>query len=351
MRQDLDIIKNSIRKAIDIVDDLLALGKIGYYQPSLINFKNVYDNFAKSAPFTALKSRVLSVEFIEEFCDNIPEIMGSEQHLKEMLLNLMIYAFEAAGENGKIKIALEPEVHEQSFGNFETIEKGKYLVFSIRYSGKPLTDEEISRFFEPFFLKQHFNYSQGSGLGLALVYGVIKEHKGFVDVISESENINVIKIYLPIADATYTAPLKQQIVADLSKSDSLFGTETVLIVDDSDEERRTIARYLRTYGYKTIMAPDGKSAIEIVSASQKGESAKIDIMLLDMIMADNFDGLDVYKKILEIDPRQKAVIMSGFAGTERIKEAMKLGANAYLQKPFEEKELVRAVRKVLDEGS
>jgi PAS domain S-box-containing protein len=350
MRQDLEIMKNSIRKAIDIVNDLLALGRIGSYQPSRFNFKTFYSQFIKSAPFMALRNNMLMTDFIEELPDAIPDISGSEKHLQEMFINLMLHAFEAAGENGKIKLAVTVEEHTSPSGGFETIEKGKYLVISTMYSSKPMTEEEISRLFEPFFVKQHFKYSQGSGLGLAVVYGVIKEHKGFVDVIAGKENGNEIKIYLPISDADYVPSSTHTGTTTVSPQfDNLHGNEVVLIVDDSEEERRTVARYLRSLGYETLLAPNGKVALEILASSKKGETPPIDIILIDMIMGDSLDGLETYKKILEISPNQKAIITSGFAITERIKEAMRLGVGAYLQKPLEETELARTIRQVLDE--
>ncbi len=343
MKQDLEIIKNSVRKAIDVVNDLLALGRIGSYQASHFNFKDFYNQFVKSAPFMALRNNMLMVNFEEEVPDTLPDIDGSEKHLQEMLINLMLHAFEAAGETGQVKIRVSTEEHLQPFGNFETIEKGKYLVISTEYTSKPMNEEEVSRLFEPFFVRQHFNYSTGSGLGLAVVYGVIKEHKGFVDVIS-AKNSNEIRIYLPISGEAYLASIKEV----STTKDNLQGNETILIVDDNEEERRNAARYLRSLGYKTLLAPNGKVALEMLASSKQGDILQIDIALIDMIMADSFDGLETYKRMLAINPNQKAIIMSGFAITDRIKEAIRLGVGAYLQKPFEEDELASAIRQVLD---
>jgi len=120
------------------------------------------------------------------------------------------------------------------------------------------------------------------------------------------------------------------------------------VVDDDHELRRTATAYLRSMGYKVIAAQNGNEAVELLKKSMESKEQPFDLVVLDMIMADGFDGLDTYKALLGINPRQKAVIASGFAGTERIKKAMQLGVGQCLLKPYEYEDLAKAIRKELD---
>ena len=148
-------------------------------------------------------------------------------------------------------------------------------------------------------------------------------------------------IYFPVSG---TLPEVREQLASLD----FRGNETVLVVDDNEEQRRIVARWLRTSGYKVLTAHNGQVAIELFDSVARTQGSAIDLVLLDMIMADDFDGLDTYKKMLELNPRQKAIMVSGFTATDRIKEALKLGVGQYIQKPYDFEDLGRAVRRELD---
>jgi len=124
--------------------------------------------------------------------------------------------------------------------------------------------------------------------------------------------------------------------------------ETILVVDDDEEQRQTVVRWLRSHGYKVMAAPNGQAAFKIFQTEISSLEAPIDLILLDMIMADEWDGLDTYRNILAINPAQKAIIISGFTITDRIKKALHLGAGQYLQKPYTLEDLGKAVRLELD---
>jgi CheY-like chemotaxis protein len=200
--------------------------------------------------------------------------------------------------------------------------------------------------FEPFYAGDKARSQKRSGLELAVVYAVIKEHKGFIDVRALPERGSDFIVYFPVSMAGQAGALPES--HEHPDHPDYRGNETVLVVDDDEDQRRIVARWLRTSGYKVLTAHNGHAAIELLDSAARAQGPAIDLVLLDMIMADDFDGLDTYKKMLEFNPRQKAIMVSGFAATDRIKEALKLGVGQYIQKPYDFDNLGRAIRRELD---
>jgi CheY-like chemotaxis protein len=194
---------------------------------------------------------------------------------------------------------------------------------------------DLGRVFEPFYTKKELGRS-GSGLGLAVVYGVVHDHKGRIDVQTELGRGTEFTLYFPITMETL-------LESDKDTKD-YHGNETVLVVDDLGTQRQLAVRLLSSLGYQVKAVENGRAAV-----SYLGENA-VDILVLDMIMEDGFDGLDTYNVIAQIRPGQKAVIASGFSETERVKEAQRLGAGQFVKKPYTLHGLGKAVREELDKS-
>ena len=177
----------------------------------------------------------------------------------------------------------------------------------------------------------------GSGLGLAVVYGVIHDHKGYVDVKTEVGQGSDFILYFPTTTASHMQADEQ--------GQNWRGTETVLVVDDLAVQRELASKLLHSLGYQVATVEDGHAAVEYL------QKQPADILVLDMIMADEFDGLDTYREIAKISPGQKAVIASGFSETERVKEAQELGAGVFVKKPYTLKSLGQAIRSELDQDT
>jgi len=175
----------------------------------------------------------------------------------------------------------------------------------------------------------------GSGLGLAVVYGVIQDHYGYIDVQSVPQKGTTFTIHLPL---NKRAP-KPEVVPF---SGPLRGTEKVLVVDDIQEQRELAQSFLKILGYKVKGAATGEQAIK----SLRNDDA--DIVIIDMILGDGIDGLETYKRILDFKPKQKAIVVSGFAQDNRVQAIQKLGAGSYVQKPYTLDILGKTVRKELD---
>ncbi|MCP4689693.1 MAG: response regulator, partial [Desulfobacterales bacterium] len=191
--------------------------------------------------------------------------------------------------------------------------------------------------FEPFYTKKVMGRS-GTGLGMAVVWGTVKDHKGYIDIQSEEGRGARFTLYFPITEEE--SPMEP---ATVSMDDFMGRGETIVAVDDVEEQRIILSKILKTLNYSAKMFSDGAEAAEYM----KTRSA--DLLILDMIMDPGIDGLETYKRILQRRPGQKAILVSGFSETERVREAQELGAGAYVKKPYMLKTIGPVIREALDQ--
>ncbi len=342
IRADLEIIKNSARKALDVIRDLLTLGRTGNTPMKALDLNQVVEASLKSmASMTAMELAPL-VKLDLRLAPEPGKIMGSERHLREMVANLVLNAYATMPNGGRLQLSTASERLTAPLEGYETVPPGSYAVLHALDTGMGFAEDDINRMFEPFHIKKKMHLQTGTGLGLAVVYAVVKEHNGFINIRSAPGEGTDFTVYLPLAGA---AAGKAE--APPAVTPECRGSETILLVDDDEEQRRFAARWLRSQGYQVLAAANGPAAIELHAATLAGDK-NVDLLVVDMIMADEMDGLDTYRGILANNPRQRAIMVSGFAVTARIKEAFKLGAGQYLQKPYSLDELGRLVRQELD---
>jgi CheY-like chemotaxis protein len=180
----------------------------------------------------------------------------------------------------------------------------------------------------------------GTGLGLAVVWGTVKDHQGYINVHSEEGQGSTFTLYFPVTrEEIPIAPISRPVTEYLGQGESL------LIVDDVKGQRDLAEELLQKLHYRTMTVSSGEEALIYL------KDHTVDLVLLDMIMEPGMDGLDTYKKILEIHPRQKAIVVSGFSESERVRAAQNLGAGSYVKKPYVLEKLGLAVRKELDRVS
>ena len=163
----------------------------------------------------------------------------------------------------------------------------------------------------------------GTGLGMAVVWGTVKDHRGYIDFKSKLQEGTTFILYFPVTRKELDSGRE-----NLPMAAYMGNGESVLIVDDIKEQRDIASMILTQLGYKTTTAASGEDAVQYL------KNNKVDLVVLDMIMEPGMDGLDTYKKIIEIHPGQKTIIASGFSETDRVKKAQKLGAGQYIKKPY-----------------
>jgi CheY-like chemotaxis protein len=198
-------------------------------------------------------------------------------------------------------------------------------------------DSEIQEhIFEPFYTTK--DVDKGTGLGLAMVYGIVKNHNGFISCTSDPGEGTTFKIYLP------TLEREVQVVDEKeSRAPIMRGSETILLVDDEELIRDLVVQVLGESGYTVITASDGKSGVELYGKQQ----AQIDLVILDLIMPE-MGGRECLEELLKIDPQARVLIASGYALDGPAIEAIKTGARGHISKPYDIKEMLRVIRDVLD---
>lgn len=342
LRQDLAMIQNSAQKAIDILGNLLTLGRMGDFSMEPLKINSVIEDFVNSTTFKIKQQKSPLVELKIELDQQIPPILGCKQYLSELIDNLTSSAYSSIVSPSTVKIITQFEEIKELIYGFEIVEAGEYVVLKVADTGRAMDAEEINRFFEPFAdATKTGDRHRDNGLGTAVAYAIIKGHKGIIDIQSSPEKGTEIVIYFPAYAGPAQLPKEQEHI-------DVQGVETILIVDDDEDLRKTAAGYLRSIGYKVIGAGNGGEAIECFRKAAQNPGQTIDLLVLDMIMTDSIDGLDTYKAILQFNPHQKAIMASGFSITERIHQAMQLGAGQCLLKPYDYEDLAKAVRTELD---
>jgi two-component system, cell cycle sensor histidine kinase and response regulator CckA len=265
-------------------------------------------------------------------------IHGSSVHLGKALFNLASNASEAMPNGGTLTIRTFNQYLERPIRGYDEVKKGDYAVLSVSDSGEGISDADLMRIFEPFYTKKVMGRS-GTGLGLAVVWGTVKDHRGYITVQSEEGKGSTFTLYFPVTREGIT---KEEVTVAISKY--MGKGETILVVDDLKGQRDLAEEMLKKLHYRVTTASSGEEALAYLKARQ------VDLLVLDMIMDPGMDGLDTYKKILEIRPGQKAVIVSGFSESDRVSSAQALGAGVYVKKPYIIEKLGMAVRKELDRG-
>jgi PAS domain S-box-containing protein len=333
---DIMKIKKSAERAADVVQDLLTLARRGRYELAPVSMTYIVESYLNSPEFAVLKSRHPDVTIMTELNADVPMAYGSESHLLKVIMNLIINAMDAMIQSGELRLKLEHGYVDRLAGGFDNIVAGDYIIFTVCDTGMGIDQGDLKHIFEPFYSKKKMGRS-GSGLGLSIVYGIVKDHNGYIDVISEVGEGSDFVIYLPVVEVE--SKPKEQPVIDIR------GSEKILVVDDMEEQRELAATLLSSLGYDVKTAGSGREAVDYI------KTADVDLVVLDMIMEEGFDGLDTYREIIKFKPGQKAVIASGFSETDRVKEAERLGVGEYIRKPYNMQILGRAIREVLQQDN
>jgi CheY-like chemotaxis protein len=247
-------------------------------------------------------------------------------------MNLVSNAAEAMPEGGEISISTENQYIDRPVTGYDHVEEGDYVVLKVSDTGVGISKKDMDRIFEPFYTKKVMGRS-GTGLGMTVVWGTVKDHNGYIDVKSAKGKGTTFTLYFPVTRKEL--PKDKALV---SIEDYMGKGESVLVIDDVKEQREIASKILKKLGYSVTSVSSGEEAVDYL----KENSA--DLLVLDMMMDPGIDGYETYKKILEFHPKQKAIIVSGFAETKRVKEAQRLGAGAYVKKPFLLRKIGLAVR-------
>ncbi len=332
LKQPIMTIHQSGQKAAAIVQDLLTLARRGVSVREVIDFNQVIEQYLNSPEHQKIMEYHPGVGVVSRLESNLLNIVGSPVHLSKTIMNLVSNAAEAMPSGGRIRIVTETRYIDKSLKAYDTVEEGDYVTLQVLDDGVGISPEDIERIFEPFYTKKTMGRS-GTGLGMAVVWGTVKDHNGYIDVQSDLGEGTTFTLYFPITRQEVAAE-KPKISTDKYKGQG----ESILIIDDIKVQREIASEMLKKLGYNVISVPSGEEALRYMT-----ENAA-DLLVLDMIMNPGIDGLETYKRILQVHPEQKAVIASGYSESDLVKEAQSMGAGAYIKKPYSFENIGMAVK-------
>lgn len=273
----------------------------------------------------------LNVTITKDLAAELMNISGSGVHLSKAFMNLLINGVESIVENGIVSISTKNSYITRPVGKYEDVRHGMYVVVTISDTGIGIEEDDLTKIFEPFYTKKKMGKS-GTGLGMAVVWGTVKDHDGYIDVQSAPGKGSTFQLYFPVSQEPIGLEAVQPSLADFK------GNAKILVIDDDKVQREIANEILDELGYEVHLAASGEEAIDIVSENS------FDLIILDMIMGAGIDGLETFRAITRLNPDQKAIITSGFSESGRVKEAQRLGAGPYLKKPYQLITLAKAVQ-------
>jgi len=336
LKSSLLAIKKSGERAANIVQDMLTLARRGVAVSEVVNLNDIITDYLQSPEYERLRQTHPDLTLESSLEPDLLSIAGSPVHLSKTVMNLVSNAAEALIDGGTITISSENRYIDKPISGYDDIEEGDYVTLTVSDTGIGIAAKDIESIFEPFYTKKAMGRS-GTGLGMAVVWGTVKDHKGYIDVQSTEGQGTRFFIYLPAC--RQPSPRKK---SRPSIEDYRGRAEFLLIVDDIKEQRDIASGILTKLGYRVESVSSGEEAVDYL------KTRTADLLILDMIMDPGIDGLETYRRILEIHPAQKAIIASGYSESERVKEAQRLGAGAYVKKPYLMEKMAVAVRKELD---
>ncbi len=336
VKPQLENIKRGGQRAAAIVEDLLTLARRGVASRQVLNLNKIISDLQQSPELGKLCEHHPRVEIKTDLAQPPLNISGSSIHLSKSLFNLVSNASEAMPQGGILTIKTANQYLDKPIKGYDEVREGDYVVLSVSDTGEGILAADLKHIFEPFYTKKVMGRS-GTGLGLSVVWGTVKDHQGYIDIQSEEGKGTTFTLYFPITRQEIDAPATIRAI-----SEYMGNGESILVVDDVKEQRDLAVSMLGMLNYIVSSVPGGEDAIAFV------KQHPVDLIVLDMIMEPGMDGLDTYKKIVDVNPGQKAIIVSGYAETDRVTQAQELGAGPFVKKPYVLENIGLAVRKHLD---
>jgi PAS domain S-box-containing protein len=323
------------KRARDLTGDLLGFARKGKFRKERINLNESVRNVRKLLKRTISKKIRIEIQLAEV----LSRLEGDPSQIEQVLMNLCINSADAMNDGGQLTISTrEFFLDEVGRSGAWDLEPGRYVELLVSDDGTGMAPEILKSAFEPFFTTKP--QGEGTGLGLSMVYGTIKNHGGSISLESEPGQGTMVLILLPAlepADGDEAQASDQQPVAARS------GQGTILLVDDEEIVRNTTARLLESMGYQVVMAGDGEEAVKIYQEEQD----EIALVLLDVAMP-GMDGPETFHKLREINPAVRGLLFSGYSADAAANQLVDEGAVGFIQKPFMADQLADAVAKALD---
>ena len=317
-------------KAATVTRQLLAFSRKQVLEPTVLDLNYIVQDLGKML----LRLLGEDVETVTELEPQLGTVTADRGQIEQVVMNLAVNARDAMPQGGRLTIATSNVVLDASYYQGIEVPPGRYVLLAVSDTGTGMDAETQLHIFEPFFTTKEA--AKGTGLGLATVYGIVKQSHGFIWVYSEPDRGSIFKIYLPRVDAAadsgeslHPAPVPSG------------GNETLLLVEDEAALRNVCRVYLESKGYTVLEAGHAKEAMKICQSYDR----PIHLLITDIVMP-GLGGLELAKSALELRPSLAVIFVSGYTDRELDHEA--IGFGQFLQKPFSFDALARTVRSLLD---
>jgi two-component system cell cycle sensor histidine kinase/response regulator CckA len=322
-------IEKYVQNGADLTKQLLGFARGGKYEVKPTDLNKIVKN--SSEMFGRTKKEIV---IYPKYQKNIWTVEIDRGQINQVLLNLYVNAWQAMPEGGNLYIQTKNIFLDENYVKPYELKPGRYVMISVTDTGVGMDETTQEMIFDPFFTTKEMG--RGIGLGLASVYGIIKNHDGIINVDSKEGEGTTFNIFLPTTE-------KKIIQEEPLPENLLKGAETILVVDDEDMIINICKHLLEEMGHKVLIAKSGKEALEIYEKNND----EIDMVILDMVMPD-MGGGETYNKLKQINPEVKVLLASGYSIDGQASEILARGCNGFIQKPFHMENLSHKIREILE---
>jgi PAS domain S-box-containing protein len=324
-------------RATKLVRQLLTFSRKQVRKPESITLRDIFSNMADMLP------RVLGaqIQIIFDAPDNLPKIYADAAMMEQVIMNLAVNARDAMEGGGKLTISAEEvEIGANECRNSAESRAGSFVCLQISDTGCGISPEVLPRIFEPFFTTKPVG--RGTGLGLATVFGIVKQHEGWIEIESTVGKGTTFKVFLPVSKQE---PAKAQAAPPQPANASPRGSERILVVEDEEVVREFVCELLGAHGYRVHQSPTGAQALKQWS----GRTSEIDLLLTDLVMPEGVGGRDLADRLLAERSDLKVIYTSGYSPSNAGKDLQWLEVKRFLAKPYQPSKLLQIVRESLDD--
>jgi len=332
----VNTIESGAKRGADMLRQLLVFSKGSYVEPKQVDPNDILDDIQA----LVLQSFPKNIELRTSFAPRLQPVNGDSTQLHQILLNLCVNARDAMPEGGVITIsATNVEVDASYASVIPNASQGSYLLWKVSDTGTGIASEVLDRVFEPFFTTK--GHGRGTGLGLSIVVGIVKSHRGFVNVYSVPGKGTTFSVYLPVNGSLGVSQVIPQAIHAELRGDG----ETIMVVDDSDGITAAASDVLSALNFHVVTASDGREALARLPLC----GVKPIAVITDFHMP-GLNGYEFASELKRIAPEIGIVLMSGFLDQENVEDFRAIGINVFLEKPFTQEGLTQAVRSVIENG-
>ena len=330
-RSGLEVIKSASESASNLTRQLLTFSRKQVMQPKILNINSHVVSLEKLVRNLIQEN----IEFKTQLAEDLGNVLTDPGHIEQVIMNLMINSRDAMPGGGVLTIQTSNTVVDKTLAGRYGVVPGQYVDLNVSDTGSGIREEDLERIFEPFFTTK--GSGKGTGLGLATVYGIVKQSRGFITVKSELGQGTTFRVCLPCSVQSIESHPNEH------HAKAVGGTETILFVEDNSDLRSAVVRILKAKGYNVLSAADGENALRLVNEN----SGFIDLLITDVVLP-GMGGYELSQNIHRLSPATKVLFQSGYTQDILILNGVSAGVLQFLEKPFSIKAILEKVRAILD---